>query len=170
MQVSSRDECEQARELSAALLEGVAKPFSIEGQEVSVGVSIGISLAPTHGHAASELLHKADLALYRVKSEGRNGFQFFQDEMHRDAQARNQLVTELRVSVARGDFELHYQPVFDAGTLRLRGMEALVRWRYPSRGLLHPDQFIGVAEENRAHGEARQVDVTTCLRRGPVLA
>ncbi len=151
-QVSSRDEREQARELSTALLENVAKPFPVEGQEVSVGVSIGISLAPTHGQRASELLHKADLALYRVKSEGRNGFQFFQDEMHRHAQSRNQLVSELRASVARGDFELHYQPVFDAGTLRLRGMEALVRWHHPSRGLLYPDQFIGVAEETGLMG------------------
>lgn len=152
VQVSSGDECEQATRLSGAVLEIVCAPFLIESQEVSVGVSVGISLAPTHGHTASELLHKADLALYRVKSEGRNGFQFFQDEMHRRAQSRNRLVNELRASVARGDFELHYQPVFDARTLRLRGMEALVRWRHPTKGLLYPDQFIGMAEETGLMG------------------
>jgi diguanylate cyclase (GGDEF)-like protein/PAS domain S-box-containing protein len=152
VQVSSGDECEQATWLSGAVLEIVCAPFLIESQEVSVGVSVGISLAPTHGHTASELLHKADLALYRVKSEGRNGFQFFQDEMHRRAQSRNRLVNELRASVARGDFELHYQPVFDARTLRLRGMEALVRWRHPTKGLLYPDQFIGMAEETGLMG------------------
>ncbi|MBR0825687.1 EAL domain-containing protein [Bradyrhizobium manausense] len=147
VQVSSHDEREQAIRLSVALLEIVARPFSVEAQDVSVGVSIGIAFAPIDGLTASELLYRADLALYRVKSEGRNGFQFFEDEMHKRAQSRNQLVNELRSSLARGQFELHYQPIFEARTLRPRGAEALVRWRHPSQGLLYPDRFIGIAEE-----------------------
>jgi diguanylate cyclase (GGDEF)-like protein len=147
VQLSSHEEREQAIRLSVALLEAVARPFSVEAQDVSVGVSIGIAIAPMDGLAASELLYRADLALYRVKSEGRNGFQFFEVEMHRHAQSRNRLVNELRSSISRDEFELHYQPIFDAGTLRPRGVEALVRWRHPSQGLLYPDRFIGVAEE-----------------------
>jgi diguanylate cyclase (GGDEF)-like protein/PAS domain S-box-containing protein len=147
VQVSSHDEREQAIRLSVALLEIVGRPFAVGAQDVSLGVSIGIAIAPTDGVTASELLYRADLALYRVKSEGRNGLQFFQDEMHRRAQSRNRLVNELRSSLARGEFEVHYQPIFEARTLRPRGMEALVRWRHPSEGLLYPDRFIGVAEE-----------------------
>ncbi|TFV71436.1 EAL domain-containing protein [Bradyrhizobium frederickii] len=138
---------EQAERLVVTLLEIVAIPFSVAAQDVSVGVSIGLALAPRHGSTASELLYKADLALYRVKAEGRNGYRFFEEEMHRNAQARNRRVGELRESVARGDFELHYQPIFDAKTLQPRVMEALVRWRHPSEGLLYPDRFIGLAEE-----------------------
>ncbi|WP_271567073.1 putative bifunctional diguanylate cyclase/phosphodiesterase [Bradyrhizobium sp. CCBAU 11386] len=147
VQVSAHDEREQAIRLSVALLEIVARPFSVEGQDVSVGISIGMAIAPTNGLTTSELLYRADLALYRVKSEGRNGFQFFEDEMHTRAQSRNRLVNELRSSLTRGEFELHYQPIFEARTLRPRGAEALVRWRHPSQGLLYPDRFIRVAEE-----------------------
>ena len=102
------------------------------------------------GPPASELLHKADLALYCVKAEGRNGFQFFEEEMRRRALSRNRLVNELRTALTRDEFELHYQPMFDAKTLRLRGMEALVRWRHPKNGLLYPDHFIGDCRGNRA--------------------
>ncbi|WP_177243472.1 EAL domain-containing protein [Bradyrhizobium sp. Gha] len=147
VQFSSGECREQAERLAITLLETVAIPFSIEAQDVSIGVSIGLAFAPLHGSTASELLYKADLALYRVKAEGRNGYRFFEEEMHRNAQSRNRLVNELRESVARGDFELHYQPIFDAKTLQPSVMEALVRWRHPSQGLLYPDQFIGIAEE-----------------------
>ena len=147
VQTGSEDQRERAIRLAVGLLEIIARPFRVDTQEVSVGVSIGISLAPTDGLSASELLHKADLALYRVKSEGRNGFHLFEEEMNRHAQCRNRLVNDLRASVARGEFELHYQPIFDARTLRPREMEALVRWRHPSEGLLYPDRFIGIAEE-----------------------
>ncbi|WP_271613391.1 EAL domain-containing protein [Bradyrhizobium sp. CCBAU 51627] len=147
VQFSSGEAREQAKRLAITLLEIVAIPFSFEAQDVSVGVSIGLAFAPLHGSTASELLYKADLALYRVKAEGRNGYRFFEEEMHRNAQSRNRLVNELRESVARGDFELHYQPIFDAKTLQPSVMEALVRWRHPSQGLLYPDRFIGIAEE-----------------------
>ncbi|MBH5400677.1 EAL domain-containing protein [Bradyrhizobium sp. CNPSo 4010] len=147
VQFSSGEGREQAERLAITLLEIVAMPFSIAGQDVSVGVSIGLALAPLHGSTAFELLYKADLALYRVKAEGRNGYRFFEEEMHKSAQSRNRLINELRESVARGDFELHYQPIFDAKTLQPRVMEALVRWRHPSEGLLQPGRFIGIAEE-----------------------
>jgi diguanylate cyclase (GGDEF)-like protein/PAS domain S-box-containing protein len=148
VQLSSGDERKDAQALAINLLQVIAVPFAVESQEASVGVSIGISVAPLHGVTIPELLYKADLALYRVKSEGRGGFHFFEDELRSRAQDRNRLINELRASVTRGEFELHYQPICEAGTLRPRSAEALVRWRHPSRGLLYPDEFIGVAEES----------------------
>ena len=147
VQLSSGNERKEIQALAIDLLQVIAVPFSIESQEASVGVSIGISISPLHGLTAPELLYRADLALSCVKSEGRGGFQVFEDKMRSRAQARDRLVNELRASVARGEFELHYQPICEAGTLRPRGAEALVRWRHPSRGLLYPDEFIAVAEE-----------------------
>lgn len=148
VQSSSTDDREETEALAIDLLQAIAIPFSIESQEASVGVSIGISIAPLHGVTVPELLYKADLALYRVKSDGRSGFHVFEDEMRSRAQDRNRLVNELRASVARGEFELHYQPICEAESLRPRSAEALVRWRHPTRGLLYPDEFIGVAEDS----------------------
>jgi predicted signal transduction protein with EAL and GGDEF domain len=125
----------------------VATPFQLEAQEVSVGTSIGIALAPANGTDAAELLKKADLALYRVKSEGRNSFSFFDEDLSAKAITRLQLVNDMRAALSRNEFELHYQPLFDTRTSRPCGMEALVRWRHPVAGLLYPDSFIGIAEE-----------------------
>jgi len=93
------------------------------------------------------LLKKADLALYRVKSEGRNSFSFFDKELSKDATSRLQLANDMRAALSRNEFELHYQPVFDAKTSRPCGAEALVRWRHPVAGLMAPDRFIWLAEE-----------------------
>ena len=147
LQAGVTDGPEQAMRLAADLLDVMSAPFVVDTQQVSIGVSIGISFAPMDGSTASELLHNADLALYHVKSDGRNGFQFFKEEMRRRAVSRNQLVNELRTALTRDEFELHYQPMVDAKTLRLCGMEALLRWRHPKDGLIYPDHFISVAEE-----------------------
>jgi diguanylate cyclase (GGDEF)-like protein len=141
------DQREQAIELAVRTLELVARPFLLDGQEVSIGTSIGIALAPANGTDAADLLKKADLALYRVKSEGRNSFSFFDRDLSEKALTRLQLVNDMRAALSRNEFELHYQPLFDASTSRPCGMEALVRWRHPVAGLLYPDSFIGIAEE-----------------------
>ena len=124
------------------------RPFDLDGHNVTVGTSIGIALAPENGADAGELLKKADLALYRAKSEGRNSFRFFDEEMSKDATARHRLLNDLRAALSRKEFELHYQPMVDAKTARPCGVEALVRWRHPVEGLLSPDRFIGLAEES----------------------
>jgi diguanylate cyclase (GGDEF)-like protein/PAS domain S-box-containing protein len=147
IQTDTRDQREEAIALAVKTLEIVAKPFVLDGQEVSVGTSIGIALAPANGTDAAELLKKADLALYRVKSEGRNSFSFFEEDLSEKATTRLQLINDMRAALSRNEFELHYQPLFDTRTSRLCGMEALVRWRHPLAGLLYPDQFIGIAEE-----------------------
>ena len=133
--------------LAIRLLETVAEPFDLDGHNIMIGTSIGIVLAPENGADTGELLKKADLALYRVKSEGRNNFSFFDEELSRDASSRLQLISDMRLALSRKEFELFYQPVFDAKTSRLCGVEALVRWRHPVMGLMAPDRFISLAEE-----------------------
>ena len=147
IQTDTRGQREEAIALAVKTLEIVAKPFFLNGQEVSVGTSIGIALAPANGTDAAELLKKADLALYRVKSEGRNSFSFFEEDLSEKATTRLQIINDMRAALSRNEFELHYQPLFDTSTSRLCGMEALVRWRHPLAGLLYPDEFIGIAEE-----------------------
>ena len=147
IQAVAADQREDAIALAVSILELVARPFHLEGQEVCIGTSIGIALAPANGTTAAELLKKADLALYRVKSEGRNSFSFFDEDLSEKVLTRLQLVNDMRAALSRNEFELHYQPLFDAKAARPCGMEALVRWRHPVAGLLYPDSFIGIAEE-----------------------
>jgi diguanylate cyclase (GGDEF)-like protein/PAS domain S-box-containing protein len=141
------DPRQEAIALAETVLQTTANPFDIDGQNVSIGTSIGIALAPDDGIDEGGLLKKADLALYRVKSEGRNGLSVFDSELTKDATSRLQMINELRAAIARSEFDLHYQPVLDARTRRLYGAEALVRWRHPRKGLISPDHFIWLAEE-----------------------
>lgn len=147
IQTGATDQREDAIELAVGLLEIAAKPFHLDGQDICIATSIGIALAPANGTNAGELLKKADLALYKVKSEGRNSFSFFDEDMSEKAISRLQLVNDMRAALSRDEFELHYQPLFDTRTSRPCGMEALVRWRHPVAGLLYPDRFISIAEE-----------------------
>jgi diguanylate cyclase (GGDEF)-like protein len=147
IQGSEKNQREAAIALAVRLLEIVATPFKLDGHDVTIGTSIGIAFAPDDGASPGELLKKSDLALYRVKSEGRHNFRFFEDEMSKDATVRVGLLNDLRAALSRDEFELHYQPIFDAKTRRPCGVEALVRWRHPVQGLLSPDRFIPLAEE-----------------------
>ncbi len=147
VQCGETNQREAAVALAVRLLETVSEPFGLDGHDVTIGTSIGIALAPDNGTDSGELLKKADLALYRVKSEGRNNFSFFDEELSRDATSRLQLISDMRTALSRNEFELHYQPVFDARTSRPCGVEALVRWRHPTMGLMSPDRFIWLAEE-----------------------
>ena len=139
---------ERAIALALKVLDIVARPFDLDGHNVTIGTSIGIALAPDNGTEPGELLKKADLALYQVKAEGRNDFNFFDEEMSKDATVRHRLLNDLRTAVSRKEFELFYQPVIDAKTERPCGAEALVRWRHPVEGLISPDRFIWLAEES----------------------
>ena len=144
-------ECDDQRtgsiELAARISKLIAEPFMLPGHRVEIGTSIGIALAPEHGGGEDELLKKADLALYRSKSAGRDCYTVYDEAMSADLEARNTLECDLRDAIARCQFEVHYQPFFDIQTGRRRGAEALVRWRHPVRGLIPPDQFIPLAEE-----------------------
>ncbi|MEW6640915.1 MAG: EAL domain-containing protein [Pseudomonadota bacterium] len=147
LQASGADPRHDAGRLAQRVLEAMARPFRLEGQELVIGASIGIACAPLDGRDAGELLKKADLALYRVKSEGRNGYSFFDDELGEATRKRLRLTADMPGALQRHEFELHYQPLLDVGTRRPCGLEALVRWRHPQAGLLGPAEFIGLAEE-----------------------
>jgi diguanylate cyclase (GGDEF)-like protein len=138
---------EQAGSLARRLVETMAEPFDLEGRQAFLGVSIGVSVYPGDGADADALLRHADLAMYRAKSDGRNTYRFFERAMDARIQERRLLELELRRAVAKGEFELYYQPQVDAMTEAVIGCEALVRWRHPTRGLVGPGGFIGVAEE-----------------------
>jgi len=137
---------EGASALALRIINSITRPFDLNGHTASVGTSIGIVLAPEHGADPEELLKKADLALYDTKANGRNDFRFFRAEMLEVVHTQRSAESELRDAIAREEFELHYQPVMDAKTRQLCGVEALVRWRHPTRGLIPPDRFIPLAE------------------------
>ncbi len=148
IQTAETNQRERAIALALKVLDIVCRPFDLDGHNVTVGTSIGIALAPENGTEPGELLKKADLALYRVKSEGRNNFSFFDDELSKEATARHRLLNDLRAALSRDEFELYYQPVIDAKTARPCGTEALIRWRHLVDGLISPDRFIWLAEES----------------------
>jgi diguanylate cyclase (GGDEF)-like protein len=146
-----QEACEDQRACSTELAGRIAKlvtePFLLPGHRVEIGTSIGIAIAPDHGRDQEQLLKKADLALYRSKSAGRNCFTIYDEAMSAELEARNTLEGDLRDAIARCQLEVHYQPFVDALSGARRGFEALVRWRHPTRGLIPPDQFIPLAEE-----------------------
>nr|WP_246754260.1 EAL domain-containing protein [Bradyrhizobium diazoefficiens] len=136
-----------ATELAARIAKLVTEPFLLPGHRIEIGTSIGIAIAPDHGSDQEQLLKKADLALYRSKSAGRNCFTIYDEAMSAELEARNTLEGDLRDAIAQCQLEVHYQPFVDALSGARRGFEALVRWRHPARGLIPPDQFISLAEE-----------------------
>ena len=136
-----------ATRLAKSIMHSIVKPFDIDGHHLAIETSIGIVLAPDHGLEADELLKKADLALYSAKAGGRNGWRLFEHDMEGEARTRLELAMDLRTSINRDEFELHYQPVVSLADERWVGAEALVRWRHPQRGLVSPAAFIPLAED-----------------------
>ncbi|WP_295009099.1 EAL domain-containing protein [uncultured Dechloromonas sp.] len=119
----------------------------IEGFDLYTSPSIGIAIYPTDGPDGETLMKNADAAMYHAKMAGRNNFQFFDQKMNDAAVDRLKIENSLRQALANQEFRLHYQPVIDVVSGRVRGLEALVRWQHPEQGLLSPLRFIGVAEE-----------------------
>ncbi|MDA9427269.1 MULTISPECIES: bifunctional diguanylate cyclase/phosphodiesterase [Bradyrhizobium] len=147
IQEAGEDQRACSTELAARIAKLVSEPFLLPGHRAEIGTSIGIAIAPDHGGDQEQLLKKADLALYRSKSAGRNCFTIYDEAMSAELEARNTLEGDLRDAIARCQLEVHYQPFVDALSGARRGFEALVRWRHPTRGLIPPDQFISLAEE-----------------------
>ena len=136
-----------AGRIGEKLLDVLTTPITIAGQDVIIGASIGISLFPLDGNSKEQLFQAADTAMYRAKAAGRNRYRFFEPEMAFATRERMALETSLRPALARGEFELHYQPRIDLRSMAMVGMEALIRWNHPERGLVSPAQFIPIAEE-----------------------
>lgn len=136
-----------ASSIAQKLLDTLAAPIVIEGQQQSVSVSVGISMFPDDGRSLRDLMSNADSAMYHAKKAGRANYQFFAPEMNAAAGERLQLEQALRRALEKNEFALHYQPKVDVATGNLLAMEALVRWNSPERGLVPPNDFIGVSEE-----------------------
>jgi diguanylate cyclase (GGDEF)-like protein len=136
-----------ATRLADRLLEVIGAPYEIDGHRIVIGTSIGIAMAPDHGLDNERLLKNADLALYRAKSDGRNSYRFFEHEMDRELRLRRALEVDLHRAVENEEFEAHYQPLVGADDGETCAVEALIRWRHPSQGLVPPGRFIPVAEE-----------------------
>ena len=134
--------------LAAEIIDALSRPYSIDGQRVIIGASVGIALAPDDGKVSEELIRNADLALYAAKDLGRGRFHFFAHDLHAEAEARARLEQDLRDAIAQGDLQLYYQPVVSTATERISGFEALLRWQHPQRGWVPTQKFVKVAEES----------------------
>ncbi|WP_049721689.1 EAL domain-containing protein [Gilvimarinus polysaccharolyticus] len=124
------------------------KPIELQGKEVVVGVSIGITMAPDDSNHIDNLMKNADLAMYQAKYKGRNAFQFYTSDMNLAVEQRLTVEREMRAALKSGQFELYYQPVVDLVTGKIVAAEALVRWNHPTRGLVLPGEFIPAAEDS----------------------
>jgi diguanylate cyclase (GGDEF)-like protein len=138
----------EAAWMAQRIIDRIGDEFEIDAHRLQVGVSIGITLCPGDDRQAEQLLRKADLAMYHAKSEGRNTFRFFTDRLHAELVERKAMLDQLALALAQQQFELHYQPVLNARGNELHGIEALVRWRHPTLGLVTPERFIPLAEQS----------------------
>jgi diguanylate cyclase (GGDEF)-like protein/PAS domain S-box-containing protein len=134
--------------IANAILLSLAKPFSIEGEQVRVGSSIGIAVSDGQGVSASALVRNADLALYAAKDAGRGVYRFYADAMHNQASERKAIEDALRDALVKDELRLLYQPIVDVGSERITGFEALIRWHHATAGLISPSKFIPIAEES----------------------
>ena len=135
-------------DIADRLIETISEPYAIDGQLVTIGVSIGIAVGPRDGSDPEALMQNADLALYRAKQDGRGTFRMFEPSMLQRAIEKRRFEQEMQQALLNGEFELFYQPIVAVRTRQIAGFEALVRWRHPSRGLLSPVQFIPAAEQD----------------------
>ena len=133
--------------IGSKILDKLSAPFVIDGHELFVGASIGIAMYPEAGDSVESLVQSADIAMYHVKRRGKNGYQFFTDEMNQKFSTRLSLERELRNALATGQLRVFYQPQVNLADGRIIGVEALVRWQHPRHGLIEPAEFLGVAEE-----------------------
>ncbi len=136
-----------ARDVASRVLRSLAQPFVVEGQALDVGASIGIAIAPDHGDEAAVLLQHADVAMYAAK-RALGSFALYATEDEENGAERLALMAELRRAIERDELLLQYQPIVELRSGELRGLEALVRWPHPQRGLIPPGAFIGLAERS----------------------
>ena len=136
-----------ATALATRVIAEIGKPFELDGHQVVVDASVGISIAPNDGSDPDKLLKSADMALYRAKNDGRDSYRFFEPDMDARMQLRRKMELDLRRALTLGEFEVYYQPLITLKTQKISGFEALLRWHHPERGMIPPMEFIPIAEE-----------------------
>ena len=141
------EHAEDAAYSARKILRALAAPHIIDNKSLDINVSIGVSTYPSDGQDAEGLMNRADNAMYEAKEHGRNTYQFFRHEMHARLAERQSLEADLRYALGRNEFLLHYQPKLSLQTGKITGMEALIRWLHPGRGMIYPAQFVPIAEE-----------------------
>jgi len=146
--LSGPDLDENTEMIATALLDSLKPIFEIEGHEMNIAASIGVSFYPEHGDNAARLLQNADSAMYDAKRTGRNRVMYFSDDIGASVRERLSLETQLRAALAHGQIHVEYQPEFEVGTHRLVRFEALARWTHPTLGKIPPNKFIPIAEES----------------------
>jgi len=145
--LSQVEHAEDAAYSARKILRALAAPHRIDNKSLDINVSIGVSTYPNDGQDAEGLMNRADNAMYEAKEHGRNNYQFFRHEMHARLAERQSLEADLRCALGRNEFLLHYQPKLGLQTGEITGVEALIRWLHPQRGLVYPAQFVPIAEE-----------------------
>jgi diguanylate cyclase (GGDEF)-like protein len=146
LQAGARREADAAK-LAKRIMQALAEPHRLVGHQVTAGASIGIALAPKHGSDPEELMKHADMALYNAKTSGRCAYVLFNPEHMRASGTRRELEKDLHSALAKGQLELHYQPIVDPQQETVTSLEALMRWRHPKRGVIEPSEFIPLAED-----------------------
>lgn len=141
--------------IATKILDRLGGPFVIDGLELFVGASIGVAMYPEAGETEEALIQNADIAMYHVKGRGKNGYQFFSEEMNHKYSTRLSMERELRNGLTQEELVVYYQPQVALKTGEIVGVEALVRWRHPERGLVEPGDFLPMAEET---GLITQID------------
>jgi diguanylate cyclase (GGDEF)-like protein/PAS domain S-box-containing protein len=141
------DQPDGATGLANRIIEKLSQPFTIEGQQIDVGCSVGIAIAPGDSVDVDRLIRNADMALYRAKADGKGTFHFFERDMDARMQNRRTLELDLRKAIVNGELKLFYQPIIALDSQRLSGFEALLRWNHPTRGFITPDEFVPLAEQ-----------------------
>jgi predicted signal transduction protein with EAL and GGDEF domain len=136
-----------AAALARRIRDSIVQPFHLDGHQIVVDISIGISVAPIDATTPDQLLKNADMALYGAKGDGRGTFRFFEPEMDARMKARRELEMDLRNALMNNEFELYYQPLVNLETNEITSFEALLRWHHPRRGTISPAEFIPIAEE-----------------------
>ena len=130
------DAVDPARQLAQRVIDVVARPYEVDGNQVNIGTSIGIAFAPSDGAYPDKLLKNADMALYRAKLSSRGTCCFFEQAMEHELQTRRTLELDMRKAIVENQFELYYQPLVDVQSRTISGFEALIRWNHPTQGLI----------------------------------
>ena len=151
-------DAEDAAFVAKKIISELNQPFDFEGTELYVTVSIGITLYPTDSTDQDELIRNADVAMYRAKDLGRNNYQFYTPDLNRRTREMLTLESELRRALEHEEFVLHYQPKVSLIDARITGLEALLRWRHPERGLVAPGDFMPLLEETGLDRPGRPMD------------